>query len=78
MPSIPQDERRSPESSLAAMDQTFNDSLAQYTKNPKSQTFQALREAQSRLMRYRLAAGQPISDLLPRVQQALSQVRPRK
>jgi hypothetical protein len=42
MPSETQDEKRSPESSLAIMEKTSNDSLAQYIKNPTSQTFQAL------------------------------------
>ena len=78
MPSKTQGEKRPPESSLAIMEKTFNDSLEQYVKNPKSQTFEALREAQSRLRVGRLAAGQPISDLVPRTQQALSYPRPRK
>jgi hypothetical protein len=78
MPSETHNETRSPESSLEITEKKFNDSLAQYVKNPKSQTFQALREAQSRLKAERLAAGQPISDLLPKVQQALSHPRPRK
>lgn len=78
MSSETKDEKRSSESSLAAMEKTFNDSLAQYTRSPKSQTFQALREAESRLKLQRLAAGQPTSDLQQRVQQALMQARPRK
>ena len=78
MPSETQDEKRSPESSLAIVEKAFNDSLAQYIKKSTSQTFQALREAQSRLRAERLAAGQPISDILPRVKQALSHPQPRK
>ncbi len=75
MPPEKQDETNSPESCLATLEKTFEDSLAHYAKNPKAETFHALREAQTRLMMFRLQMGRPISDLLPRIQAAKAQAQ---
>ena len=60
-----------PNSQLRTLEKNFGESLAHYQKQPNPEAWQALEEAQKRLMYYRLAAGKPISDLLPRMQQAL-------
>lgn len=59
------------ETMLAELEEIFEQSLAHFKHDPKEETYLALKDAQTRLMFYRIAAGQPISDLLPRMQQAL-------
>jgi len=75
MTSESQDKTLSLESYLATVEKTFEDSLALYKREPNAETWRALREQVYRLQHMRLAAGQPISDLLPRLQKALAEVR---
>jgi hypothetical protein len=56
---------------LAELEEIFEQSLAHFKSDPKEETYRALKDAQERLMFYRIAAGRPISDLLPRMQQVL-------